>query len=164
MMLRTKRLHTMKVGAQDVKVSPGQMHRLKYFRVAVALLLLAGTRTPALDPNRSLNEFGHQAWLTENGLPQNTVQAIIQTQDGYLWIGTQEGLARFDGLNFPVFDKENTPAFKRNYIPALHEAKRGRLWISTSYSLVALHNGESTSYTENEGLPDNSLGPLAEDT
>jgi ligand-binding sensor domain-containing protein len=55
----------------------------------MALLLLAGTRTPALDPNRSLNQFGHQIWLTENGLPQNTVQSIIQTRDGYLWLGTQ---------------------------------------------------------------------------
>jgi len=145
------------------------MRRLTHLRghlrvTAAALLLLAATRVPALDPNRSLNEFGHQAWLTENGLPQNTVQAIVQTQDGYLWIGTQEGLARFDGLNFAVFDKENTPAFKSNDIRALHEDKQGRLWISTSYGLVCRHNGQFNSFTENEGLPDNSIGPLAEDT
>ena len=95
--------------SQNVKVSAGHMRRLSHLRghlriAAAVLLLLAATRVLALDPNRSLNEFGHQAWLTENGLPQNTVQAIIQTQDGYLWIGTQEGLARFDGLNFTVFD------------------------------------------------------------
>ena len=140
------------------------MRRLRHLRVAAALLLLVGTRVLALDPSRSLNEFGHQAWLTENGLPQNTVQAIVQTQDGYLWIGTQEGLARFDGLNFTVFDKENTPAFKSNDIRALHEDKQGRLWISTSYGLVCRHNGQFTSFTVNEGLPDNSIGPLAEDT
>ncbi|HEU4872924.1 MAG TPA: two-component regulator propeller domain-containing protein [Pyrinomonadaceae bacterium] len=145
------------------------MRRLSHLRghlrvAAAALLLLAATRVLALDPNRSLNEFGHQAWLTENGLPQNTVQAIVQTQDGYLWIGTQEGLARFDGLNFTVFDKENTPAFKSNDIRALHEDKQGRLWISTSYGLVCRHNGQFSSFTVNEGLPDNSIGPLAEDT
>ena len=140
------------------------MRRLRHLRVAAALLLLASTRVLALDPSRSLNEFGHQAWLTENGLPQNTVQAIVQTQDGYLWIGTQEGLARFDGLNFTVFDKENTPAFKSNDIRALHEDKQNRLWISTSYGLVCRHNGQFTSFTVNEGLPDNSIGPLAEDT
>src|SRR6476660_8638877 len=106
------------------------MLRLRHFRVALALLLLASTRAPALDPNRSLSEFGHQTWLTENGLPQNTVQAIVQTRDGYLWIGTQEGLARFDGLNFTVFDKENSPAFKSNDIRFLYEDLRGRLWIS----------------------------------
>ena len=83
--------------------------------------------------------------MTENGLPQNTVQAIIQTRDGYLWIGTQEGLARFDGLNFTVFDKENTPAFKSNDIRFLHEDQQGRLWISTSYGLVCRHNGQFTA-------------------
>ena len=140
------------------------MHRLRHLRVAALLLLLAGTRTPALDPNRHLKEFGHQAWVTENGLPQNTVQAIVQTQDGYLWIGTQEGLARFDGLNFTVFDKENTPAFKSNDIRFLVEDRQGRLWISTSYGLVCRHNGQFTSFTVNEGLPDNSVGPIVEDT
>lgn len=139
------------------------MHRLKYFRVAAALLLLAGTRTPALDPTRNLKQFGHQIWLTENGLPQNTVQAIVQTNDGYLWIGTQDGLARFDGLNFTVFDKENTPAFKSNDIRFLHEDTQARLWISTSYGLLCRHNGQFTAFTVNEGLPDNSVGPVVED-
>jgi ligand-binding sensor domain-containing protein/signal transduction histidine kinase len=139
------------------------MHRLRHLRVAALLLLLAGTRTLALDPTRHLKEFGHQVWLTENGLPQNTVQAIAQTQDGYLWLGTQEGLARFDGLNFTVFDKENTPAFKSNDIRFLVEDRRQRLWISTSYGLVCRHNGQFTSFTVNEGLPDNSIGPVVED-
>src|ERR1043166_492145 len=141
-----------------------QMPRSRYLRVAALLLLLAATRTFALDPARSLKEFGHQAWLTENGLPQNTVQAIVQTQDGYLWAGTQEGLARFDGLNFTVFDKENTPAFKSNDIRFLIEDRQGRLWISTSYGLVCRQNGQFTSYTVNEGLPDNSIGPIVEDS
>lgn len=139
------------------------MRRLRHFPVAAALLFIAITSSPALDPNRSLNEFGHQSWLTENGLPQNTVQAIVQTQDGYLWIGTQEGLARFDGLNFAVFDKENTPAFKSNDIRFLHPDRQGRLWISTSYGLVCRHDGKFTSYTVNEGLADNSIGPIVED-
>lgn len=140
------------------------MHRSRPLRVAALLLLLAGTRTFALDPNRSLKEFGHQAWLTENGLPQNTVQSIVQTHDGYLWVGTQEGLARFDGLNFTVFDKENTPAFKSNDIRFLVEDRQGRLWISTSYGLVCRQNGQFTSFTVTEGLPDNSVGPVVEDT
>ncbi len=140
------------------------MHRLNYLRVAAALVLLAGTRTFALDPNRTLNQFGHQVWLTENGLPQNTVQAIVQTNDGYLWVGTQDGLARFDGLNFTVFDKENTPAFKSNDIRFLHEDRQDRLWISTSYGLICRHNGQFTAFTVSEGLPDNSVGPVVEDT
>jgi len=140
------------------------MRRLRPIQVAVALLLIAVTRSFALDPHRTLKEFGHQVWVTENGLPQNTVQAIIQTRDGYLWVGTQEGLARFDGLNFTLFDKENTPAFKSNDIRFLHEDQQGRLWVSTSYGLVCRHNGQFTSFTVNEGLPDNSIGPIVEDT
>src|SRR5687768_1932353 len=139
------------------------MRRLRHFPVAAALLFIAITSSPGLDPNRSLNDFGHQSWLTENGLPQNTVQAIVQTQDGYLWIGTQEGVARFDGVNFTVFDKENTPAFKSNDIRFLQPDRRGRLWISTSYGLVCRYNGEFRGYTVNEGLPDNSIGPIVED-
>jgi len=60
------------------------MRRFIPLQVAVVFLLLAGSHILALDPNRSLKEFGHQAWLTENGLPQNTVQSIVQTHDGYL--------------------------------------------------------------------------------
>jgi ligand-binding sensor domain-containing protein/signal transduction histidine kinase len=139
------------------------MRRSKELRVAAAFLLLVGIPVAALDPNRNLKEFGHQVWLTENGLPQNTVQTLIQTRDGYLWIGTQEGLARFDGLNFAVFDKENTPAFKSNDIRSMYEDKQGSLWIGTSYGLVRRQNGQFKSFTVDEGLPDNSIGPVAED-
>ena len=58
----------------------------------------------ALDPSRALDEYSVDVWRTTDGLPQNTVLAIRQTRDGYLWIGTEEGLARFDGLAFRTFD------------------------------------------------------------
>lgn len=147
---------------RNVKVSR-HMRRSRQLRFAAAFLFLLSIPAAALDPNRSLKEFGHQVWVTENGLPQNTVQSIIQTRDGYLWIGTQEGLARFDGLNFAVFDKENTPAFKSNDIRFMHEDKQGSLWISTSYGLVRRENGQFTSFTIVDGLPDNSIGPVVED-
>jgi ligand-binding sensor domain-containing protein/signal transduction histidine kinase len=131
------------------------------YRLILFLLVVSGA-TYALDPNRSLSEFGNQVWLTENGLPQNTVQAITQTRDGYLWIGTQEGLAKFNGTSFTVFDKENTPQLKSNDIRFLLEDRNGALWISTSYGLVKTQNGSFTSYTTAEGLPDNNVGPLAE--
>jgi len=101
--------------------------------------------------------------MTETGLPQNTVQSITQTRDGYIWIATQEGLARFDGVNFFIFDKENTPQLKSNDIRFLREDSQGGLWISTSYGLIRRQNGQFTTFTMNEGLPDNSIGPLVED-
>ena len=129
----------------------------------IVIVLFFANAVRALDPNKSVTEFGNQVWLTETGLPQNTVQSIAQTRDGYLWIGTQEGLAKFNGSGFVVFDRENTPQLKSNDIRSLLEDRNGNLWISTSYGLLKLEGGSFTSITITEGLPDNSTGPLLED-
>jgi ligand-binding sensor domain-containing protein/signal transduction histidine kinase len=126
----------------------------------LAALLFASVTVYALDPHKALNEFGVQVWLTENGLPQNTVQTITQTRDGYLWIGTQEGLARFNSTGFVVFDKDNTPQFKSNDVRALLEDHDGALWIGTSYGLIRFQNGTFTSFTTAEGLSDNAVAAL----
>src|SRR2546429_3347282 len=110
------------------------------------LLLLAGSGTSlALDTRRDLSQFGHEVWLTENGLPQNTVHSIAQTRDGYIWIGTEEGLARFDGVRFTIFDKQNTPQLKSNYIRALLADHQDALWIGTAEGLVRMQNGKFTT-------------------
>ena len=136
--------------------------KLNVLAIVMIVLPCLVSTAYALDPHKALTEFGTQVWLTENGLPQNTVQAVVQTRDGYIWIGTQEGLAKFNGTGFVVFDKENTPQLKSNDIRALLEDRNGALWISTSYGLVRMQGGKFTSFTSNEGLPDNSVGPVAE--
>ena len=75
----------------------------------VALGLLLGLPLPALDPRKAITQYAHQVWKTDAGLPQNSIQAILQTRDGYIWLGTERGLVRFDGVQFTVFDKGNTP-------------------------------------------------------
>lgn len=70
-----------------------------------------------------------EAGASEGGLPQNTVTAVVQTRDGYLWIGTYSGLARFDGLSFTVFDDSNTPGLASSRVTSLFEADDGTLWI-----------------------------------
>ncbi len=70
-------------------------------------------------------------WQTEDGLPQNSVTALAQTRDGYLWVGTQDGLARFDGVRFVPFDAHNTPAIHNSRIVQLFEDRTGALWIGT---------------------------------
>lgn len=117
----------------------------------------------ALDSQRQLSEFRHEVWLTENGLPQNSVHSIAQTSDGYLWLGTEEGLGRFDGVKFTIFDKTNTPQFRSNYIRALLADRQGSLWIGTAEGLVRLLNGEFTLFTTNEGLPSNTIQAIHED-
>jgi ligand-binding sensor domain-containing protein len=84
----------------------------------VALAAAAPTAS-ALDPARGVTQYRHQAWSTKDGLPQSSVEAILQTRDGYLWLGTQEGLARFDGVSFTVFDKTNTRVLKANRVVSL---------------------------------------------
>jgi ligand-binding sensor domain-containing protein/signal transduction histidine kinase len=130
----------------------------------VLLLLFAGYDIAvALDSRRDLSQFGHEVWLTENGLPQNTVHSIAQTRDGYIWIGTEEGLARFDGVKFTVFDKQNTPQLKSNYIRALLADRQGALWIGTAEGLLRMLNGSFTIFTTNEGLPSNTIQAIYED-
>ena len=85
---------------------------------------LLATRAQAGPPH-----FIIHSWFAEDGLPQNAVTAVVQTRDGYLWLGTFTGLVRFDGVRFVVFNDNNTPALKNNRITSLFEAADGTLWI-----------------------------------
>jgi len=72
-----------------------------------------------------------RTWQVEQGLPQNKVSAVVQTRDGYLWVGTYCGLARFDGVHFTVFNDNNTPELHSSRITSLFETDGGTLWIGT---------------------------------
>jgi signal transduction histidine kinase/ligand-binding sensor domain-containing protein len=72
-----------------------------------------------------------RTWQVEQGLPQSKVTAVVQTRDGYLWLGTYNGLARFDGVCFTVFNDNNTPELRSSRITSLFEANDGTLWIGT---------------------------------
>ena len=127
------------------------------------LLLSSSWTTFALDSRRELSQFNHEVWLTEHGLPQNSVHAIAQTRNGYIWIGTEEGLARFDGVKFTVFDKQNTPELKSNYIRALLADRQGALWIGTAQGLVRMLNNRFTLFTRDDGLPSETIQAVHED-
>ena len=121
---------------------------------SVWILLLAFTTSAlALDPHRSLDHYGQQTWRTDSGLPQNTVHSILQARDGYVWLGTDGGLVRFDGIDFVTFDAENTPQLKSDTISDLLEDHSGNLWISTTAGLVSYREGAFTAYSAAQGLP-----------
>ena len=87
-------------------------------------------------------------WQAEDGLPQNSVTAVAQTRDGYLWVGTQDGLARFDGVRFVLFDVHNTPAIRNSRIVQLFEDRKGALWIGTEDAgLVRLERRQLTAFS-----------------
>ena len=118
----------------------------------------------ALDGRLAVNQYQHRSWQLEEGLPQASVQAIAQTKDGYIWLATQEGLARFDGVSFTIFDNRNTPELKANNIQTLYVARAGTLWIgSEGGGLTRLDGSRFTSYTTADGLADNIVESIFED-
>jgi signal transduction histidine kinase len=116
----------------------------------------------ALEPTTPLAGYGRQAWVMENGLPQNTVQALVQTRDGFVWLGTEVGLVRFDGNGFAVFDRNSTPALPGSDVRCLLETHDGALWIGTSEGLARWKDGAATAFTTRDGLPGNGIQALVE--
>jgi signal transduction histidine kinase/ligand-binding sensor domain-containing protein len=133
-------------------------------KVFLALLALSALIQPAsaLNPRRTLTQYTRTVWTQEHGLPQDTVRAIAQTKDGYLWLGTDEGLAQFDGYDFVVFNRENG-ALPSNSVGALWAAKDGSLWIGTLGGLTRYRNGKFTTFTKKDGLDDTSINSITED-
>ncbi len=130
----------------------------------IALASLWHAEALALDPAKALTQFTHSAWLMENGLPQNSIKAIAQTTDGYLWLATQAGIVRFDGVRFTVFNTANTPALTNSNVMALLAARDGSLWIGTyGGGLTRSKDGTFTTYTTRDGLAHDVVFALCED-
>jgi ligand-binding sensor domain-containing protein len=108
--------------------------------------------------------FTRKLWQTQDGLPEQTVQAFAQTPDHYLWIGTTGGLLRFDGARFTTFDHENTPELRENSVFALLVSRDGSLWIGTEGGgLIRYHAGKFRAYGLSDGLSDGFVRAIYED-
>ena len=140
----------------------GRSTSLKMAKIA-CLVFLVGLGCIAMDAS-SPPGFTRKLWQTQDGLPEQTVQAFAQTSDHYLWIGTTGGLVRFDGARFTIFDHENTPEIKENSVFALMASRDGSLWIGTEGGgLVRYRSGQFRSYGAREGLSDGFVRALHED-
>lgn len=106
----------------------------------------AGERADGLDPSREIVQYAHRAWTKRDGLPQNSVQAIAQTPDGYMWFGTVEGLSRFDGITFRNFNARNTPALMMNYMSALCVSRDSTMYVG-HYDGTILRYRDGTFHT-----------------
>jgi len=131
----------------------------------ISLAALALTWGPSLaGANSAGRSFTATTWRVEEGLPEDTVQAFAQTPDGYLWIGTNGGLARFDGTHFAVYNSDNTPVFRENSVHCLTVARDGSLWIGMEGSgLIHLSHGEFRVWAAADGLTDMFVHAVAED-
>lgn len=126
--------------------------------VLLAVLTLAGALPlAALDPDRAITQYARDFWNADNGLPQASVQAIAQTPDGYLWLGTQDGVVRFDGVQFATFDLRNTPAMRSGYVNDLEVDGEGSLWICTRDGLLRYRDGTFTRFDPKDGIAGNYI-------
>jgi signal transduction histidine kinase/ligand-binding sensor domain-containing protein len=138
--------------------------QLSVLPLSALLYVGAGPAQAALDPAKAITQYVRQSWQSGSGLPHNTVMAMAQTPDGYMWLGTEEGLARFDGNRFTVFDKRNTAELRNDCVLSLLVDHEGELWIGTrGGGLTRYSHGHFQAFTSHNGLPSESILALYED-
>ncbi|MFO1476530.1 MAG: two-component regulator propeller domain-containing protein [Verrucomicrobiota bacterium] len=137
----------------------------RLLRPGMRLLLAAWLCGRALvSAGTTLPNYAIHTWQAEDGLPQNTVMVILQSQEGYLWLGTLAGLVRFDGVRFTVFDSEEYPELKNGRITALYQDAAGTLWIGhETGDLSRLTNGCFESVEVPAGWSEDVVSCIAAD-
>ena len=133
---------------------------------AAGLLLLAALSLPqaafGLDPNRRLTQYVHRIWQSQQGLPQGAILQVFQTSQGYLWLATQTGLVRFDGVRFQDAEEIIPGAPPNLWVRAALEGSNGTLWLGSNESgIFRLGPGGVHQYTTAQGLPSNGIQCLA---
>ena len=127
---------------------------------ALVLIVFATTVVQAQSP---LDRYAVDVWTTDDGLPQNSVNAIAQTPDGWLIVGTSGGLARFDGMRFTPIERRDSAGAHLDRVVAFSSGSDGALWIATENGLVRYHEGRFTAWREAEGLPGTVVGGVHAD-
>src|ERR1700677_1774028 len=130
--------------------------RSAFFWALCGIVTLSAT-AHSQDPNN----LGHQSWSTENGLPQNSVHQIFQSTDGYIWIATEGGIARFNGTDFKIFSHETTPEITGDDICCFTQSPTGPLWIATSDGFLQYSAGTFRRYSIADDLPSSRIINLA---
>lgn len=126
-----------------------------------AVRSVSAANLPIIDDN---DDFLVAKWTTEQGLPQSTVTSVIQSSDGYIWIGTFGGLARFDGMKFTIFDSANSPGFVNNRVLSLYEDRRKRIWVGTEMGEVYfIQDGKFQEFTSPLSTKRGVVYAIAED-
>jgi len=120
----------------------------------IVLLAFFGGTAQALERGKGLTQYVAESWGPKDGLRQHRVRDILQTKDGYLWLATESGLVRFDGVRFTTFDSKSSRGFGHDYLHALAETDDGGLWVGTYHGLTLRKDGEFRTFTDADGLTD----------
>src|SRR5579864_6105793 len=141
------------------------MYRKLLRGVGPAAVLLAALGLPdtalGLDPSRGLTQYVHRIWQSQQGLPQGGILQVFQTRQGYLWLATQTGLVRFDGVRFQQAEDIIPGAPANLWVRAAFEDQRGALWLGSNESGIFRLGPEGvTQYTTAQGLPSNAIQGL----
>ncbi len=108
----------------------------------------------ALDPGKSFSQYVLTSWSAQSGLSQKSVMSVAQTADGYIWLATEEGLVRYDGMSFRTFDEQNSAGLPDRLIRSLAADSDGSLWIGTRSGLAHYRDGVFYNLVEKAGFSD----------
>ena len=135
---------------------------LRSVGICLCIALLSST-APGLDPHKSATQFTHTSWTAKDGI--GSVQAIAQTPDGYLWLGTDAGLYRFDGLRFVAWQSSFGESLLSPAILSLYTARDGSLWIGyrSGGGISQLSHGRLRNYSPEAGAPTGAIQSIVED-
>jgi ligand-binding sensor domain-containing protein len=125
--------------------------------VALGILLVCCPSASALDPSLDVNQYAHTAWNFREGFAQGRVASVAQTPDGYLWLGTEFGLLRFDGVRSVAWQPPGDQHLPNRWIRSLAAAPDGTLWIGTLKGLASWKDGKLTRYPQLAGQSVNTL-------
>jgi ligand-binding sensor domain-containing protein/PAS domain-containing protein len=131
-----------------------------YRMVVVLAWWFLASPLAALQPNYRAGDYAVQGWQTEDGLPGGRVHAVLQSRDGYLWVATSQGLARFDGNRFVIYDSSVDPELTNPLFYDIAETADGALWFAANGGLFRLREGQIKRFTEADGLITNSMRAL----
>ena len=146
------------------------MNSKKSFITAFALFLISVSAFSQIIPQVKTDQtftadYVSKNWTTEDGLPGMTITTVLQDNTGYMWIGTYDGLVRFDGVEFKTFSRSNDARFDFASARSLCQASDGKIWIGHNDEGVTSYvpNGEIKKYTMALGLPNNKVNSVCED-
>ena len=146
------------------RLSPSALLPFPALIMIVGSVLAESSFPPGLKPDVPFHEHVHRDFFVRDGLPSNWINDIAQTRGGLVWIATDNGLVRFDGLRFSVIDRETTPQLPSNETRVLYESRDGSLWIGTTSGLARYRSGRPPTFEDVPGFQRTTVFAIQEDS